>query len=71
MAFDECVENPSPYKYTKNSVERTTRWLKRCVTEMKRLNSLDDTIIKPDAVGIIRAVSMTIARQSYERNCRA
>lgn len=44
MAFDECVENPSPYEYTKNSVERTTRWLKRCVTEMKRLNSLDDTI---------------------------
>lgn len=26
MAFDECVENPSPYEYTKNSVERTTRW---------------------------------------------
>ena len=46
MAFDECVENPSPYEYTKNSVERTTRWLKRCVTEMKRLNSLDDTINK-------------------------
>ena len=46
MAFDECVENPSPYEYTKNSVERTTRWLKRCVSEMKRLNSLDDTINK-------------------------
>ena len=46
MAFDECVENPSPYEYTKNSVERTTRWLKRCVAEMKRLNSLDDTINK-------------------------
>lgn len=46
MAFDECVENPSPYDYTKNSVERTTRWLKRCVAEMKRLNSLDDTINK-------------------------
>lgn len=28
MAFDECVENPSLYEYTKNSVERTTRWLK-------------------------------------------
>lgn len=46
MAFDECVENPSPYEYTKNSVERTTRWLKRCVAEMKRLNNLDDTINK-------------------------
>ena len=46
MAFDECVENPSPYDYVKNSVERTTRWLKRCIAEMKRLNSLDETINK-------------------------
>lgn len=44
MAFDECVENPSPYDYTKDSVARTTRWLKRCIAEMDRLNSLDDTI---------------------------
>lgn len=46
MAFDECVENPSPYDYTKNSVQRTTRWLKRCIAEMNRLNSLDCTINK-------------------------
>lgn len=44
MAFDECVENPSPYGYTKDSTARTTRWLKRCVERMKYLNSLDDTI---------------------------
>ena len=46
MAFDECVENPSPYQYTKDSVERTTRWLKRCIAEMDKLNNLDDTINK-------------------------
>lgn len=46
MAFDECVENPSPYDYTKDSVQRTTRWLKRCIDEMDRLNSLDGTINK-------------------------
>lgn len=46
MAFDECVENPSPYDYTKESVHRTTRWLKRCIEEMKRLNSMEDTINK-------------------------
>lgn len=46
MAFDECIENPSPYDYTKNSIERTTRWLKRCKTEIDRLNSLEDTINK-------------------------
>lgn len=46
MAFDECVENPSPYEYTKNSVKRTTRWLKRCIDEMNNLNSKTDTINK-------------------------
>ena len=44
MAFDECVENPSPYDYTKQSSELTYRWLKRCKAELERLNSLDDTI---------------------------
>ena len=46
MAFDECVENPAEYEYAKMSCERTTRWLIRCKTEMKRLNSLHDTINK-------------------------
>ena len=44
MAFDECVANPSEYGYTKNSVIRTTNWLKRCQTEMRRLNALEDTV---------------------------
>ncbi len=44
MAFDECVENPAAYSYSKASCERTTRWLKRCKAEMTRLNSLEDTI---------------------------
>ncbi|MGN0474562.1 MAG: tRNA guanosine(34) transglycosylase Tgt [Acutalibacteraceae bacterium] len=46
MAFDECVENPSPYDYVKKSSDRTIRWLKRCKAEMDRLNSLDTTINK-------------------------
>lgn len=44
MAFDECVENPSPYEYTKQSMERTVRWLHRCKKELDRLNALEDTI---------------------------
>lgn len=44
MAFDECVENPAPYRYAANSCARTIRWLKRCQAEMQRLNSLPDTI---------------------------
>ena len=46
MAFDECVENPAPYTYAKNSSERTVRWLYRCKAELERLNALPDTINK-------------------------
>ena len=46
MAFDECVENPAEYSYAKDSVARTTRWLKRCITKMAELNSLEETINK-------------------------
>ena len=30
MAFDECAPYPADREYVKNSLERTTRWLKRC-----------------------------------------
>lgn len=30
MAFDECAPYPADRTYVKNSLERTTRWLKRC-----------------------------------------
>ena len=30
MAFDECCPYPSTYEYTKQSMERTTRWAARC-----------------------------------------
>ena len=39
MAFDECVENPAPYTYAKDSCARTTRWLERCKAEMARLKA--------------------------------
>lgn len=44
MAFDECPPHPASREYMQNSVDRTTRWLERCRTEMERLNSLPDTI---------------------------
>ena len=46
MAFDECIENPATYEYTKQSCDRTVRWLVRCKKEMERLNSLPETINK-------------------------
>ena len=46
MAFDECPSSVADRDYMENSVNRTTRWLKRCKAEMDRLNSLPDTINK-------------------------
>ena len=46
MAFDECPSSVADRDYVQKSVERTTRWLARCKTEMARLNSLPDTINK-------------------------
>ena len=39
MAFDECPPHPSDYRYAKNSMELTHRWLDRC---FKRFNETPD-----------------------------
>ena len=44
MAFDECPNALAERDYVEQSVDRTTRWLVRCKTEMDRLNSLPDTV---------------------------
>ena len=46
MAFDECPPALADKAYVRNSVDRTTRWLKICKQEMDRLNGLEDTINK-------------------------
>ena len=46
MAFDECPHSHAERDYVEQSVARTTRWLARCKEEMKRLNSLPETINK-------------------------
>ena len=47
MAFDECCPYPSTYEYTKNSMERTTRWAVRCKEAHK-------TVDKQGLFGIIQ-----------------
>ena len=44
MAFDECPPAKAERSYVLPSVERTTRWLMRCIEEMKRLNALPGTV---------------------------
>ena len=44
MAFDECIENPSPRDYVQRSCDRTARWLERCKVEHDRLNAQPGTV---------------------------
>ncbi len=46
MAFDECPPATESREYIQNSVDRTTRWLARCVDELQKLNNYPDTINK-------------------------
>lgn len=46
MAFDECPPALAERKYVRDSVDRTTRWLKICKEEMALLNQREDTINK-------------------------
>jgi len=50
MAFDECIEIPSPRKYVEASCERTYRWLVRCRDELARLNALPETLTPTQAL---------------------
>ena len=74
MAFDECPSSVADRKYMTNSVERTTRWLKRCKDEMARLNSLPDTInphqmlFGINQVGIYEDIRIAHAQQIAELN---
>ena len=42
MAFDECTPYPCEYNYAKNSMNMTHRWLKRCVKEFNKYESIYD-----------------------------
>lgn len=74
MAFDECPPALAKRSYIQNSVDRTTRWLKRCIIEMKRLNSQEDTINKNQLLfginqgGILSDVRIEHAKQISELN---
>ena len=69
MAFDECPSSKADREYVTASVERTTRWLARCKSEMKRLNGLEDTINKQQLLfGINQgAVFADIRREHAKR----
>ena len=40
MAFDECIENPAPHDYVRDSIQRTVRWLDRGKTAPAQSGSI-------------------------------
>lgn len=72
MALDECPSSVASKEYIQQSVDRTTRWLKRCKTEMDRLNQLEDTINKDQMLfginqgGIYDGIRVEHAKQISE-----
>jgi queuine tRNA-ribosyltransferase len=40
MAFDECTPYPCDYRYAKNSMDMTHRWLKRCIEQFDNTEPL-------------------------------
>ena len=72
MAFDECPPSHASDDYIRHSVERTTRWLARCRTEMERLNSLPDTVNREQLLfginqgGVVDEIRMEHARTIRE-----
>ena len=75
MAFDECPSSVAEKSYIEKSVDRTTRWLERCIAEMKRLNSLPDTV-NPDQLlfginqgGIYEDIRIAHADRIREMDC--
>ncbi len=44
MAFDECVEIPSPYEYVEAACGRTYRWLERCKAELEHIRGSENPV---------------------------
>ena len=57
MAFDECTPYPADYDYAKRSVERTSRWLKRCIQANRREDQALFGIIQGSMYADLRKMS--------------
>lgn len=72
MAFDECPSSMADREYMRNSVSRTTRWLKRCKMKLDGLNTCPDTINKEQILfginqgGIYEDIRIEHAKQITE-----
>ena len=66
MAFDECIEIPSPREYVARSCDRTYRWLVRCRDEIEKRRSEADTVNSSQALfGINQGATFGDIRVSH------
>ena len=65
MAFDECVEIPSPREYVEKSCDRTYRWLVRCKDEMERAGRGDGSAVSQALFGINQGTTFADVRVSH------
>lgn len=74
MAFDECPPSKASREYVKPSVERTTRWLKRCKNHLEYLKQQEDCINKEQFLfginqgGVYADIRIEHAKQIAEMN---
>lgn len=66
MAFDECVAYPAEKKYVESSMQRTLRWLDRCVDAHSNENQALFGIVQGGMYKDLREIS---AKETIKRNC--
>ncbi|MDR1150165.1 MAG: tRNA guanosine(34) transglycosylase Tgt [Clostridiales bacterium] len=65
MAFDECTPYTRDKNYIKNSIDRTTRWLKRCIkknTELNKINNKNQILFGINQGGIFKDLRIEHAK---------
>lgn len=60
MAFDECAPYPCDYKLAKEAMERTHRWLDRCIASHKRKDQALFPIVQGSVYDDLRAESAKV-----------
>lgn len=67
MAFDECIPGGSSRDYIEKSVDRTTRWLTRCINELDRLKS-SQTLFAINQGGVYEDIRIRHMQELVELN---
>ncbi len=71
MAFDECPPALAERSYVVPSVERTTRWLERCIKKINELNLKEDTVNKQQLLfGINQGAILADVRIEHAKRIR-